>query len=182
MKTKITSNQKQIRLDETPPEGTTDAEAQKMLAHAEGLKVTNSILAARVDQLNLQSKYLMQDQKKVGPNLKDVRLKLRMEWVPQWLRDPQGFRPGTKMPTFWRFAMPTADGGPAMRDKDGEEQIQAIAAYLWQDSFAGKLPAQPRGDTAHGKDLFETRGCLGCHSIGNEDSKIGGTFAFSPTF
>ncbi len=71
---------------------------------ADSIRVTNSLLAARIDQLNLQTKYLMQDQKKVGPNLKDVRVKLRKEWVPVWLEDPQGFRPGTKMPTFWRFA------------------------------------------------------------------------------
>ena len=174
----ITSNQKQIRLDESPPEGTTDEEAQKMLAQSEALKVTNSILAARIDQLNLQSKYLMQDQKKVGPNLKDVRLKLRKEWIPVWLSNPQAFRPGTKMPTFWRFA--EADSAaklPALRDKDGQEQIQAIAAYLWQDGFEGGLPAQQRGDAGHGKELFETRGCLGCHSIGDEENKLGGTFA-----
>jgi cytochrome c2 len=173
----ITGNEKQIRLDESPPEGTTDEDAQKMLAQSEALKVTNSILAARIDQLNLQSKYLMQDQKKVGPNLKDVRLKLRKEWIPVWLSNPQAFRPGTKMPTFWRFATNPDDKGPHMRDADGEQQIQAIAAYLWQDGFEGKLPQQQRGDAGHGKELFETRGCLGCHSIGDEDNKIGGTFA-----
>jgi len=173
----ITGNQKQIRQDESPPDGTSDEDAQKMLAQSEALKVTNSILAARIDQLNLQSKYLMQDQKKVGPNLKDVRLKLRKEWIPVWLSNPQAFRPGTKMPTFWRFANNPEDGGPHMRDADGPEQIQAIAAYLWQDGFEGKLPEQQRGDTAHGKDLFETRGCLGCHSIGEDENKIGGTFA-----
>ena len=48
----------------------------KLLAHADSLRVTNSLLAARIDQMNLQAKYLMQDQKKVGPNLKDVRVKL----------------------------------------------------------------------------------------------------------
>ena len=57
-------------------------------------------LAARIDQLKVQAKYMMQDQKKVGPNLKDVRVKLRKEWVPVWLDDPQKFRPGTKMPTM----------------------------------------------------------------------------------
>ena len=173
----ITGNQKQIRLDENPPEGTSDEDAQKMLAQSEALKVTNSILAARIDQLNLQSKYLMQDQKKVGPNLKDVRLKLRKEWIPVWLKNPQAFRLGTKMPTFWRFAEPADNGMPPMRDKDGEDQIQAIAAYLWQDGFEGKLPEQQRGDTAHGKELFESRGCLGCHSIGDDDNRLGGTFA-----
>jgi cytochrome c2 len=173
----ITGNQKQIRLDENPPEGTTDEDAQKMLAQAEALKVTNSVLAARIDQLNLQSRYLMQDQKKVGPNLKDVRLKLRKEWIPVWLANPQGFRPGTKMPTFWRFAEHQDNGGPNMRDADGKDQIEAIAAYLWQDGFDGKLPEQQRGDVGHGKELFESRGCLGCHSIGDEDNKLGGTFA-----
>ncbi|HYV84002.1 MAG TPA: hypothetical protein VE931_10825, partial [Pyrinomonadaceae bacterium] len=116
----ITGNEKQIRLGEHPPEGTSDEDASKLLAQSESLKVTNSILAARIDQLNLQSKYLMQDQKKVGPNLKDVRLKLRKEWIPVWLEDPQAFRPGTKMPTFWRFAKHHDDNGPNMRDADGD--------------------------------------------------------------
>ncbi|MCM3872342.1 MAG: c-type cytochrome [Pyrinomonadaceae bacterium] len=164
----IIGNEKQIRQDtESANQAADDAEAQRLLAHAESLRVSNSLLAARIDQLNLQSKYLMQDQKKIGPNLKDIRLKLRKEWVPVWLKSPQDFRPGTKMPTFWRFGV----------DKDGEDQIKAISAYLWQESFSGKLPDQPRGDNAHGKELFETRGCLGCHAIGEGDSVIGGTFA-----
>jgi cytochrome c551/c552 len=172
----ITANQKQIRQDENPPEGTSDEDAQKMLANSEGLKVTNSLLAARIDQLNLQAKYLMQDQKKVGPNLKDVRLKLKKEWIPVWLQNPQGFRPGTKMPTFWRFAS-TSDSSGVKADSDGPEQIKAIAAYLWQDGFQGRIPTQQRGNAGHGKDLFETRGCLGCHSIGEGDNQMGGTFA-----
>jgi cytochrome c2 len=173
----MTANEKQIRADtQRSGEVEDNNEAQRLLAHAESLRVTNSLLAARKDQLNLQTKYLMQDQKKVGPNLKDVRVKLRKEWVPVWLENPQGFRPGTKMPMFWRFAA-GEEGQNHMRDKDGAEQIQAIAAYLWQDSFDVKLPEQQRGDANHGKQLFESRGCLACHSIGEGDSKIGGEFA-----
>jgi cytochrome c2 len=173
----MTANEKQIRADtQRSGEVEDNDEAQRLLAHAESLRVTNSLLAARRDQLNLQTKYLMQDQKKVGPNLKDVRVKLRKEWVPYWLENPQAFRPGTKMPTFWRFAAPI-EGHANMRDKDGVEQLQAIAAYLWQDSFNIKLPEQQRGDANHGKQLFETRGCLACHSIGEGDSKVGGDFA-----
>jgi cytochrome c551/c552 len=164
----VIGNDKQIRQDtEAANQAADDAEAQRLLAHAESLRVSNSLLAARLDQLSLQSKYLMQDQKKIGPNLKDIRLKLRQEWVPVWLKDPQAFRKGTKMPTFWRFEV----------DRDGEDQIKAISAYLWQESFSGKVPDQERGDAAHGKELFETRGCLACHSIGESDSQIGGTFA-----
>ena len=164
----ILANEKQIREDtEAANQAADDAEAQRLLAHAESLRVTNSLLAARKDQVNLQSKYLMQDQKKVGPNLKDVKLKLRKEWIPVWLKDPQAFRPGTKMPQFWRLTV----------DKDGEEQVKAISAYLWQESFDGKPADQARGDAANGKELFETRGCLACHSIGEADGAVGGHFA-----
>jgi cytochrome c551/c552 len=173
----ITANEKQIRFFENPGSDVSDEEAKTFLPKAESLKVTNSLLAARIDQLNVQSKYLMQDVKKVGPNLKDVRLKLRKEWVPVWLENPQAFRPETKMPTFWRIAGGIGDRPAHLRDKDGADQIQAISAYLWQDSFDGKLPEQQRGDAGHGKTLFESRGCLACHSVGDGDNKIGGTFA-----
>ena len=176
----ITANEKQMRADAkaSASEDLNEDQVRELLAHAESLSVTNSLLAARIDQLNVQAKYLMQDQKKVGPNLKDVRLKLRKEWVPVWLENPQGFRPETKMPVFWRFGtLPEGTPGAKMRDKDGEEQIQAIAAYLWQESFDAKLPVQQRGDASHGKQLFESRGCLACHSIGEDDNRIGGHFA-----
>lgn len=177
----ITANEKQILADQkaTESESVKDEDVKKFLAHAESLRVTNSLLAARIDQLNLQAKYQMQDVKKVGPNLKDVRVKLRKEWVPVWLENPQAFRPGTKMPTFWRFGMTpeSAPNGGHLRDKDGADQIQAISAYLWQEGFDSKLPVQAKGDAQHGKQLFESRGCLACHSIGEKDSKIGGEFA-----
>ncbi len=176
----ITGNEKQILTDTkaTESEKTTEDEVKKLLAHAESLRVTNSLLAARIDQMRLQERYLLQDVKKVGPNLKDVRVKLRKEWVPVWLHNPQAFRPDTKMPVFWRFGtMPEGTPGAHMRDKDGEQQIQAISAYLWQESFDSKLPTQQQGNAQHGKELFETRGCLACHSIGPDDSKMGGHFA-----
>ena len=176
----ITANDKQMR-EETAKAGdekTSEDDAKRLLAHAESLRVASSLLAARVDQLNVQARYLMQDQKKVGPNLKDVRLKLRPEWIPVWLHDPQKFREGTKMPTFWRFSDHDGESKrPDLRDRDAEQQIQAISAYLWQDSFNGKLPEQPRGNAGHGKELFESRGCLACHSIGETGSTQGGTFA-----
>lgn len=175
----ILANEKQRRANEqaSGAQNLSEQEITRLLAESESLLVTNSLLSARIDQLNLQAKYLMQDQKKVGPNLKDVRVKLRKEWVPVWLEDPQGFRPGTKMPTFWRFSKAHEDARVNMRDKDGSEQIQAIAAFLWQESFDSKLAPQQQGNAGNGKQLFETRGCLACHSIGEGDSQMGGDFA-----
>ncbi|HYW72855.1 MAG TPA: c-type cytochrome [Pyrinomonadaceae bacterium] len=169
----IAANERQAKLDtDNSANAGDDTEVQRLLAHADSLRMQNSQVAARVDELNLQTRYLQQDQKKVGPNLKDVRLKLRKEWIPVWLENPQAFRPGTKMPTFWRFK---EDG------QEGSDDLKAVAAYLWQNGFDGKPPTQAQGDKNHGKDLFESRGCLACHSIGEEDQKVGGTFAANLT-
>jgi mono/diheme cytochrome c family protein len=172
----MTANERESRIArEQSGNAENDTEAQRLLARAESMRVTNSLIAARIEQLNTQSKYLMQDQKKVGPNLKDVRLKLRKEWIPEWLRDPQAFRPGTKMPTFWRI-----DGRDNRRPEDNareEQERKAIAAFLWQEAFDARVPERQKGDAAHGKELFETRGCMACHSIGEGDQRVGGDFA-----
>ncbi|PYS94084.1 MAG: hypothetical protein DMF64_01925 [Acidobacteria bacterium] len=157
-----------------------DATAQRLNTRATALRVTSSQLAARVEQLNTQSRYLMQDQKKVGPNLKDVRLKLRKEWIPEWLKDPQAFRPGTKMPTFW-YLNPDLLVFKSQTAQQADDERKAIAAYLWQSAFEGDIPKQDGGDAGHGKELFETKGCMACHSIGESDNKVGGDFAANLT-
>jgi cytochrome c2 len=144
----------------------TNQEAQQHYAKAETLRISASNIDARVGELDQQAKYLMQDQKKVGPNLKDARLKLRKEWIPVWLKDPPGFRPGTKMPRF--------------RLTDSE--IRALSAFVWQSALDGPRPeAQAKGDPVNGKELFETRGCLGCHSIGEGAARMGDEFAANLT-
>jgi cytochrome c2 len=136
--------------------------AQAHYARAENLRVSASNMEAKIGELDQRSRYLMQDQKKIGPNLKDVRLKLRKEWIPVWLKDPPAFRPGTKMPKF----------------RLSDEEIRALSAFVWQAGLEGPAPAKhPPGDPARGKELFETRGCLGCHSIGEGDNRQGGEFA-----
>ena len=140
-------------------------EANRLNDKATALKVANSRMDGRIQQLDFQSHSLMQDQKKVGPNLKDIRLKLNRNWIPVWLKKPTAFRPTTKMPNF----------------RLTDHQIQAISAYLWQSAFTDPLPKQNPGNVDHGKELFETRGCLACHSIGEGDDLQGGTFAANLT-
>jgi len=140
-------------------------EANRLNDRAVALKVTNSKLDLRIVQLDRSTKSLLQDMKKVGPNLKDIRLKLNKNWIPVWLKKPSAFRATTKMPDF-RF---------------NDEQIQSISAYLWQSALADPLPTHKPGSAAHGKELFESRGCLACHSIGEGDQVQGGTFAANLT-
>jgi cytochrome c2 len=161
--------------DDTPEE-----KAQQLLAKATALRVTNSQLEARIEQLNTQARYLMQDQKKVGPNLKDVRLKLRRDWIPVWLKDPQEFRPGTKMPTFW-YLKPEHDMVKAADKQRADYERKAISAYLWQNSFEGQVPVQEAGNAGHGEELFKTIGCMACHSVGEGEQRIGGHFAANLT-
>ncbi len=143
----------------------TNEEAKRLNDRAVALKVANSKIDGRIAQLDRQTKSLLQDIKKVGPNLKDIRLKLNKNWIPVWLKKPTDFRPTTKMPN--------------VRLNDG--QIKAVSAYLWQSALTDPQPKHKPGDPAHGKELFETRGCLACHSIGEGDEMEGGTFAANLT-
>jgi cytochrome c551/c552 len=136
--------------------------ARRLLAKAGEIPVRISRLEAQAEQLDARARGLMREEKKVGPSLKEVRMKLRKEFIHYWLEHTHEFRPETKMPQF-RFAR----GEP-----------QAIAAFIWQMGVPGPPPPrQPAGNVARGKELFETRGCLACHSIGEGNRKIGGTFA-----
>jgi len=136
-------------------------EANRLTDKSVALKVANSKIDGRLQQLDFQSHNLMQDMKKIGPNLKDARLKLNRNWIPVWLKKPTDFRPTTKMPNF----------------RLNEDQIKAISAYIWQTGLTDPLQKQNGGNANHGKELFETRGCLACHSIGEGDQMQGGTFA-----
>jgi len=142
-------------------------QARTLLARSQNLVVTNSQLDAKIEQLDNKAKYLMWDRKMFGPNLKEIRYKLRKEWVPVWLKDPHKWRPGTKMPQF----------------RLEDDEIRAISAYLWQSALQGLPPLapQPQGDAARGKTLFQTRGCLACHSVGEGNQRLGGTFAANLT-
>ena len=136
-------------------------EAQRLYQHANDLKVRVSGIDAKIEQDDDRARSLVREIKKVGPSLKEVRMKMHKEWLPVWIKNPHLWRPGTKMPTF--------------RLDDGE--VKAIAAFIWQSGVTGDLPHQPAGDPEKGKEAFETRGCMACHSMGEDSEKQGGTFA-----
>ena len=147
-----------IKKADTTPD---NSEAQRLYQHADDLKVEISGINAQIEQLDMRSKSLLREMKKVGPDLKEVRIKLRKEWLPVWLEDPHRWRPGTKMPTF----------------RLQQDQIRAIAAFIWQSGLNANLPSQPPGDPVKGKEAFETRGCMACHSMGEGSDREGGDFA-----
>src|SRR5262249_42145579 len=136
-------------------------EAKRLFAHSNDLKVRSSGLDAQIEQLDMRSRNLVREVKKIGPSLKEVRAKLKKEWIPVWLKDPHQWREGTKMPTF---------------RLDGNES-RAMSGCIWQSGVQAAPPEQKQGDADRGKESFETRGCMACHSMGEGGAKQGGTFA-----
>ncbi len=150
------------RLNRMGDQASDNDAATRFYQQATNLTVTISRMDARLEALDQYSHNLLQEIKKVGPNLKEVQMKLRPEWIPYWIGHTRDFRPTTKMPQF----------------RLQQDEIEAIAAFIWQSGITGPpLPKQAPGDPTKGKADLESRGCLACHSIGEGSSMIGGDFA-----
>jgi len=150
------------RIIQTADRAADNATAQRLYAQADNLRVTISDMDARSEQLNLKAASLMREEKKVGPSLKEVRMKINRDWLPIWLKNTHDFRPTTKMPQF----------------RLEDEEVRAIAAFIWQAGVPGPPPPnQAMGNAARGREMFESRGCLACHSMGEGDKTVGGDFA-----
>ncbi|MFM1996098.1 MAG: hypothetical protein RLZZ111_485 [Planctomycetota bacterium] len=132
---------------------------------------------------------------KVGPSLRHVASKVGFEWLYSWLRNPQDFRPSTKMPRF--FGLWEHLEGKGLEESMRYEplEIRSITHYLQRSSqpfeyvqpYAG-ITAPP--DLERGKKVVQLRGCLACHkhadfpeatsTYGPELSRIGAKAASSP--
>ncbi|MBI3448338.1 MAG: c-type cytochrome [Acidobacteria bacterium] len=77
----------------------------------------------------------------LAPNLLMARSRLRRDWIPKWLTDPQKQYPGTKMPSFFY-----SDGDPLMEDPD--TKIIAIRDYLFTLGEEGSGRSGPTAKSA----------------------------------
>jgi mono/diheme cytochrome c family protein len=65
-----------------------------------------------------------------GPNLHNVKKRLRFSWVEGWLASPQSYLDYTSMPDFWDGGKESAVEG--VLDDDPKRQIRAVTKYLMQ--------------------------------------------------
>lgn len=81
-----------------------------------------------------------------GPNLANVKVRLKGNYVYEWLKDPLSIMPGTRMPQLW----PKEDeedpksahiAVPDLFGDDAEKQMKAMRDYLFQ--YGGE-PAIPK--------------------------------------
>ncbi|RLS51702.1 MAG: PDZ domain-containing protein [Planctomycetota bacterium] len=116
--------------------------------------------------------------RKVGPSLRHIAQKSSSEFIAAWVKDPQAFRPTTKMPKFF--------GNTNQNDHLAEMlqpvELEATAAYLEQRSQPLTLLKPKDGyvvNPERGKLLFSRRGCMACHSY--DDAELKGVNAdFGP--
>ena len=105
---------------------------------------------------------------KVGPSLRHVASKVGFDWLYSWLRNPQDFRPSTKMPRF--FGLWEHLEGKGLEESMRYEplEIRSMVSYLQRSSAPFDYVKPYEGITAapdveRGKKVFQVRGCLACH-------------------
>ncbi|HET8540020.1 MAG TPA: c-type cytochrome [Anaeromyxobacter sp.] len=70
-----------------------------------------------------------QDPRSAAPDFTLARQRLRPEWIPLWLRDPNALMEGTRMPSFWDME-PDAPAPHRAFGKDKQAQMDALRDLL----------------------------------------------------
>lgn len=111
--------------------------------------------------------------RKVGPSLRFVAAKLDGAFLYDWIRQPQRFRPDTRMPQFFGLWNHLADAHSLQLAQRLEPvEILGMVEYLRARSQPFTPIEHPQGITpstteekiARGKQAFQMRGCLACHT------------------
>ncbi|MCH1497210.1 MAG: cytochrome c, partial [Rubripirellula sp.] len=100
-----------------------------------------------------------------APDLSDAGHRLQSGWVNDFLFNPHGHSPGTRMPDpFWMLEV-----------KERRTTVEAISAFLASQQQAVSLPRAngvapvlhefwEKGNPEVGRDLYHAVGCVACHS------------------
>jgi cytochrome c551/c552 len=111
--------------------------------------------------------------RKAGPSLRFVKEKLDEVFLYDWIWNPKNFRESTRMPRFFGLTDHLADKESLDITHNLEPiEVRGLVAYLQDRSQTFEPIPRPAGidnwsDEAmigRGKQLFETRGCLACHT------------------
>jgi cytochrome c2 len=72
-----------------------------------------------------------QDPGSAAPNFLMAKERLRPDWIPLWLKNPQALLEGTRMPGFWDFSDEAHPTSPSQTfNRDAKAQIEALRDYL----------------------------------------------------
>ena len=84
-----------------------------------------------------------QDPGSAAPNLLLAKHRLRPDWIPLWLKNPQALLDGTRMPSFWDFSDEAHPTSPSkLFGSDAKAQIEALRDYLMHLEIKGEKPTR----------------------------------------
>lgn len=107
--------------------------------------------------------------RKVGPSLVHVKEKLSADMLASWIWSPKAFRPTTRMPHFFMLENNSSPIDIART----RVETAAITHYLLttapekesvQPHYTPEKAPEKAGDPKIGKELFNSLGCLACHT------------------
>jgi mono/diheme cytochrome c family protein len=110
--------------------------------------------------------------RKRGPGLRYVAHKLTRDFLVDFVRLPQSFRPSSRMPRVFGLWDHLQSEGRAVAERFEPLEVLAISMYLEARSQDFRYLEPPQGihassrddKIARGKVLFQERGCLACHT------------------
>jgi len=152
------------------PDGRAARERLRQAIERDAQQGTDALLSDRTHQLSalLKDPETPGSYPKVGPSLRHLASKVGFDWLYAWLRNPQDFRPSTKMPRF--FGLWDHLSGKGLEESQRYEpvEIRSMIAYLTDVSQRFDYVPPHAGITAppdieRGRKVFEVRGCLACH-------------------
>ena len=97
----------------------------------------------------------------IGPELDRVGARRSPDWLKQHFLSPAAVTPGSAMPP----------------QKFGQTDLEAVVLFMLSQTGA-ELPAfyasmKVIPSAFEGRRLFESKGCLGCHSVAGQGGKVG---------
>lgn len=94
---------------------------------------------------------------KVGPPLKRLGEKVKVDWLYRWLRDPKAYLPLAKMPSF----------------RLSEQEAADIALFLIPRIKSKDIVQDIGGSYEQGKQIFRESRCVTCHPVEGKGGNIG---------
>ena len=132
----------------------------------------------------------------IGPNLSEIGSKsLSDQWLTTQIRDPKSHDPSTEMPAFKSLTdqqvknlvnfLQSLGGSSSMRQSSQSSGVaQGSAAAKTNElnpATAASSPNEPSGSSqgqsisliSQGKKLFDSQGCIGCHTVEGKGGSVG---------
>lgn len=104
----------------------------------------------------------------VGPDLSRLSSRVQADWLSDYLADPHGVKPGTKMP----------DALSGLSDGERTRAASELAAFLLKEDGQSEAAAPNWFEAARGKLLFNSIGCTACHQPSDLDRELATSVPF----